>query len=440
VTPPGSHTTIWLDLTDLEGWDGPVTGIQRVSLEHLRRFAAADGGEAGPEVRGFVFRGGPDRFVPADFVIDANTVHVRVAGESESTDDLVTPTASLRGKVVAVARRVPAVERVARAVRARVRPTRRYAPTAPEPPVPFAAHDTVVVLGGNWLVAGWAPLLERVHARVAVRVVHVVHDLVPVLAPQWAAPGAAALQGPYLEAVLRVADVVVAVSQATADDVERFVQARGIARPRDARTTVVRHGSELGASGGVGVVPAGVDPAEPFVLCVGTIEIRKNHALVYQAYALAAERGVELPKLYLVGRRGWLADSTVHLLTEDPVVSPKVVLLGPCDDPQLAWLYEHCRYTVYPSFAEGWGLPVAESVAHSKVCITCDRSSLPEVAGEYADYVSAFDAASLLDRMMHYADDAVLEARERDLRTNFHPRSWDDAFAELRAAIGRPGA
>ena len=72
--------------------------------------------------------------------------------------------------------------------------------------------------------------------------------------------------------------------------------------------------------------------------------------------------------------------------------------------------------------------------------ITCDRSSLPEVAGEYADYVSAFDAASLLDRMMHYADDAVLEARERDLRTNFHPRSWDDAFAELHAAIGRPGA
>ena len=435
MTDLGPTATLWLDLTDLEGWDGPVTGIQRVSLEHLRRFRALAGG---PTVRGFVFRGGPDRFVTAEFTIDGNAVHVRVPGETTTGVSANDGRSALRATAAKVAARVPGLARAVRRARDRVRPP---APAGPEPVVaiaPFVRGDVVMVLGGNWLTAGWAPLLGRVRRSTDLRVVHVVHDLVPVFAPQWAAPGGAALQGPYMAAVLESTDVVVAVSQATADDVERFVQVRGVTRPAASTTVVVRHGTELGSADGVAIAPRGIDPDVPFVLAVGTLEIRKNHGLLYQTYALAAERGVQLPHLCIVGRQGWLADSTVHLLTEDPVVAPMVSLLGPCDDHQLAWLYRHCRYTVYPSFAEGWGLPVGESIAHGKVCITCDRSSLPEVAGECADYVSAFDAAALLDRMIRYSDDAVLAAREAEVRAGFQARSWDTAFDELCGAIGLP--
>ncbi len=231
-------------------------------------------------------------------------------------------------------------------------------------------------------------------------------------------------------------DLVIADSEHTAHDVDQFVVQERVTRPAGSSTVVVRLATERAVVDGEPVPPHGVDPDESFVLGVGTLEIRKNHHLLYQAYALAASRGITLPMLYLVGRVGWLADATVHLLTLDPAVAPRVRLLGARTDRELAWLYEHCRYSVFPSYAEGWGLPVGESAAHGKVCITTDRSSIPEVVGACAQYVSPFDAAALLDRMVELADDATLARLEADIARQFTARTWDSVFADLCAAIG----
>jgi len=91
------------------------------------------------------------------------------------------------------------------------------------------------------------------------------------------------------------------------------------------------------------------------VLSVGTLEARKNHSLLYAVWNSRAERGVELPRLVIVGRPGLWDGDVLHALAFDPSVSARVDVFSDVNDDQLLWLYQHCRYTVYPSIYEGWG-------------------------------------------------------------------------------------
>ena len=139
------------------------------------------------------------------------------------------------------------------------------------------------------------------------------------------------------------------------------------------------------------------DTSSRFLLCVGTIEVRKNHALLYSTYKLADERGIELPPMVIVGRRGWLSEDIYEVMTHDPQTRAKFVFLHDATDEELAWLYRHCEFTVYPSFYEGWGLPIGESLAYGVPCVASRTSSMPEVAGELIPYFSPSSADECLE-------------------------------------------
>jgi hypothetical protein len=113
---------------------------------------------------------------------------------------------------------------------------------------------------------------------------------------------------------------------------------------------------------------------------VGTIEPRKNHTVLYYAYKLAKTRSIMLPRVVIVGRRGWGSDDIVRILTEDPDVKDDFVLLLNTSDDELSWLYGHCLFTIFPSFYEGWGIPIGESVARGVPCLCSDSSSMVEIA------------------------------------------------------------
>jgi hypothetical protein len=120
----------------------------------------------------------------------------------------------------------------------------------------------------------------------------------------------------------------------------------------------------------------------PFVLCVGAIHARKNHRLLYDVWLrLAARMGEACPHLVLVGGVAWnghdvRARAARRCADQRAGQHP----LDDVDDAALDWLYAHCSSTVYPSLHEGWGLPVAESLRHGKLCLAADTSSVPEIA------------------------------------------------------------
>lgn len=174
---------------------------------------------------------------------------------------------------------------------------------------------------------------------------------------------------------------------------------------------------------------------DEFLLCVGTIENRKNHMLLYQTYKLAAERGVDLPQLVIAGGKGWLSDDVQYLISHDPGVAKKIVLLYSPSDSVLSWLYRNCLFTVYPSLYEGWGLPVAESLAYDKVCVSSGISSMPEIAGDLLTYFSPNSTDECLAAINNILNVSIRQKAEKRIKKEYHTTSWQKTYQQVVTAI-----
>ena len=132
--------------------------------------------------------------------------------------------------------------------------------------------------------------------------------------------------------------------------------------------------------------PAGIP--QPYVLFVSTIEIRKNHRLLVRVWRRLMERhGADaVPVLVFAGQIGWLVDDLLAELAASDYLGGKIVLMPGLSDAELRQAYRGCLFTVFPSLCEGWGLPVAESLAQGKFCVASNRTSIPEVGGDLIDY------------------------------------------------------
>ena len=111
-------------------------------------------------------------------------------------------------------------------------------------------------------------------------------------------------------------------------------------------------------------------------------------------------------------------------------------ILTDVSDRELTYLYEKCLFTMFPSFVEGFGLPVGESLAHGKPCITSNRSSTPEVGGAYAKYISPDDVeggARLVEELL--ADPTAIATWEKEIREHYQPKTWAEFATEYYDSI-----
>ena len=144
-----------------------------------------------------------------------------------------------------------------------------------------------------------------------------------------------------------------------------------------------------------------------FVLCVGTLEPRKNLELMIRTYAaMPAEFRRNFP-LVLVGMKGWLTSSLEAVM--QPLISlGQVRPLGFTSDEDLAALYASARVLVYPSIYEGFGLPPLEAMASGTPVIVSTRSTLPEVVGSAGIQIDPSDELALRESMLRLTDDDAL--------------------------------
>lgn len=118
-----------------------------------------------------------------------------------------------------------------------------------------------------------------------------------------------------------------------------------------------------------------------FWLCVGTLEPRKNHLGLLRAYARHKARFGKVLPLVHAGGPGWLMEDFKDQIRRLDLQND-VILLGYVDDMALQWLYQNCFAFLYPSFFEGFGLPVLEAMSLGAAVITSNVTSIPEIVGD----------------------------------------------------------
>jgi glycosyltransferase involved in cell wall biosynthesis len=398
----GASSPIYIDLSDIVEhalWHATGAGIQRVQLEVAIHLVRAD-----PNV--------------APFSLCRNTWRDLRAVIEEAGSDNEQLYDRLRGYFPYPGAR-PSFFRprhTARLAMARLGALRdRFVRRPPR----LNAGDTLFIGGQFWMSETIVKLCQRAAARGANLIV-LFHDLIPLRHPQFTGHDFAE----RYRRVLRLPAHFIATTSVGANELGAARKSLGVT---PAPVSVVPLAHEFP---GAPRKETRLHPPEeladlagsPFVLCVGTVEVRKNHLLLLSVWEeLEAELGARLPKLVIAGRRGWKAEAALCKLDALPR-GARIVFAEAPSDAALRWLYSACLFTIFPSLFEGWGLPVGESLWFGKACAASNTSSIPTVGGELCIYFDPYDPAAikaavrrLLDPDFRRSFEAKIEAAK--LRT-----------------------
>ena len=259
-----------------------------------------------------------------------------------------------------------------------------------------------------------------------------IHDIGPLTHPEYFSSDRPWLMKRSLLQAVKQAAAVICVSQATADEVQDYVNGA-----LEGRVHVAHEGVEAGlfenpVAEALDSVKDMPPHAVPFVLAVGALSPRKNVGRVVAA--MDRLHDVIPHHLVLAGGAGWDADEFLRDAGRARIAD-RVHLLGYVSDTQLQALYAAAAVCVLPSLYEGFGLPVLEAMAAGCPVITSNVSSLPEVAGDAALLVDPFDVDAIAEAIRTVCTDdrfdSELATRGRSRARMF---TWDQC-AEKVAAV-----
>jgi glycosyltransferase involved in cell wall biosynthesis len=268
-------------------------------------------------------------------------------------------------------------------------------------------------------------LLERLTAKGA-RPMAMVHDLIPIIHPEYCSTPAAGWHARRIDTLLAHAALIIANSASTADDLTKYADASDAKIPP---VCVAPLGLETAFLGPSRPGPGG----RPYFVCVGTIEPRKNVAFLLTLWRRLAENmGDATPRLVLAGRRGWENEAIIDHLERSPPIRRFVHEITGLDDEQLAQLIGGANALLAPSFSEGFDLPVAEAAAMGTPVIASDIPVHRELAG-YAQLLDPLDGPAWLMAI-------TKAAIRRPQVVPIQPTTWSTHFRIVGEAMGLPSA
>lgn len=296
--------------------------------------------------------------------------------------------------------------------------------------------DVLLLAGENWSRYDFE-ILSTLRREQTMRIAALCQDLIPLHHPQFFADDAFVQRyRSYADFLVEQCDLVIAISQSTRRDILAHASSRGGMR---GRVEVVQLGSDFAPAANPAPPATGELKPRAFVLSVSTIQSRKNFDLLYRVWQRLSDEALDgLPTLVIVGRKGFGSGDLLWQISRDPSVRKSIRILHDVSDAQLAWLYQNCLWTLYPSFYEGWGLPVSESLAYGKFCLASNTSSLPEAGQGLVRHLDPLDVMAWRDAIVELlASPEDLQRHEAEIRAHYRPVSWAQSGKELADHLER---
>lgn len=267
------------------------------------------------------------------------------------------------------------------------------------------------------------PAHARWTARRGYKPVYLLHDLIPVTHPHFTLPHKLRRHRGRVMQALQAGAGIIVNSEATKDELLQFAQLQGVAVPPV-------HVGHLGTRHPVAVSCKPDAPA--YFLALGTIEARKNHALLLRVWAQLAERmGPNTPRLICAGNWGIKSDEVRRLLSTTPALAPFIEIRSGLRDEEIASLLAGARALLMPSLAEGFGLPMVEALEAGVPVIANDLPVFREIGQGIPLLVPAENEELWVDHVAAFAVDCLARRRQVARMGEFRPPRWDAHFAAL---------
>lgn len=273
--------------------------------------------------------------------------------------------------------------------------------------------------GTAYLNTGHSNLSERVLSAVRAvpdaRISVLVHDVIPLEYPQFQRAGTVEVFEQKMRRVRRHADLILYNSADTMARTERVMTAWG-----DVPRGIVAHLGTMAPRPDPSALPEGLPPEIPYFITVGTIEPRKNHALLLDIW----ERlGPDAPLLLICGSRGW-NNETVFRRLDALGPEARVREVSNLSDDALAALVQGAHGLLFPSLAEGYGLPAVEALQLGTPVLCSNMATFREILANRAEFVDDSDIRLWEERIVVWSKQARDRLRVRD----FEAPTWATHF------------
>lgn len=282
--------------------------------------------------------------------------------------------------------------------------------------------------GRPWLNVGHtglnlAGLAAWVHAA-NVKPVLMLHDIIPITHPQYCRQGESERHAKRIKAMLTIADIIIANSQHTLDTLNDYAANVGLPVPK---AVPIWLGTPRLA------LPDGRQsgPSDEFVI-LGTIEGRKNHMLLLDVWEqLVRQKQAAAPRLVIIGRQGWSCDNVLARLNKGGF-GDRVEWTGALDDHSIAHRLAGARALLFPSFAEGYGLPLVEALDAGVPVIASDLAVFKEIGQGVPDLLPPDDVDGWARTILNYVEEAsTLRAAQLLRLERFRTPGWAEHFAKV---------
>ncbi len=265
--------------------------------------------------------------------------------------------------------------------------------------------------------------------RYGLKLIVFIHDLIPITHPEYARPDGYVLHTRRIKTALSCAKGVIVNSQNTLENLTKYGQTHAMSLP----PVVVAYLASAPL-----VFPKKVNDESlgtllantPYFVMLGTIEPRKNHWLILHIWrALTEEMGELTPRLVIIGQRGWECENIVALLERCTSIHPYIIEKTKCSDKELSHYLTFAQALLFPSFVEGYGLPLVEALSLKTPVIASNLDVFREIAQDIPHYLEPLDGKGWEAMIREYMKpDSLQRATQITRMEQFQPTTWEEHF------------
>lgn len=269
-------------------------------------------------------------------------------------------------------------------------------------------------------------------ADASMRSIFMLHDLIPITHPEYCRPGEAARHRARVDTMLKHADRIVTVSDATRRALKSYSEAEDKTVPP---AEVVPLGLTPVFIDHYGVKP--ISAELPYFVVVGTIEPRKNLLYLLTVWHRWTQEGRHpRARLVVVGRRGWENENILELLDRSKGLASSIIEVASLSDAGMAALMKGATALLAPSFVEGYGLPIAEALALGTPVIASNTDAHREAGGAFAEYLDPLDGFGWMQAFDDYLQPASTRRGERlTVLQGYRPESWNAHLSRIETIV-----
>lgn len=297
--------------------------------------------------------------------------------------------------------------------------------------------DVLVLLDSSWH-SGCFEQVEKLKAQ-GIGIVSVIYDLIPLTHPQFCDEGLVLVFKHWFTWISKTADGFMAISKASRDQALAYINnEHSEGKQQQQWFDYFYLGSELDLAKETDRVREEIksvfENTFPVYLMVGTIEPRKNHSYLVDAFELLWQMKMDVG-LCFVGKIGWKCQSLIDRLEKHSEYHQRLFMFNDLSDTELEYCYRNARSLAFPAYVEGFGLPLVEAMQRGLPVMASDIPVFREIGGDYMAYFNLSEPESLVALIRQFEKNGKFPAVKKLNKWSWV--TWEDSASQLLSKVSR---